>query len=344
MIKFSIIIPIYNVSAFLDRTIKSCINQTYSNLEIICVDDCSTDNSVEIIKLFEKSDKRIKAYFHSTNCSQYTARRTGVENSTGDYILFLDSDDTLELDACDLLAKKIANTHSDMIQFGYKEFPEGKKVFPPFYDTSYKRISAYLAKENRYSPAVWTKAYSHTLIKNAFDSMDAFYASGPEDVYTSIVLAYHAKSFSHLKKTLLNYSVNTGWSNRRVFSIDIYRRWLESYQTVILKTREFIIKNMPEFIPKCLDMEIYLLKDFIFCRIASQLSWKLKYEVLNLFPRFFSEEACSGFYDELFQKYNEYETYLNYNVPSRIKIKKILKVVLRCFKSIFVRNKSFPPL
>jgi glycosyltransferase involved in cell wall biosynthesis len=336
MIKFSIVIPIYNTSAFLEKTVRSCMNQTYSNLEIICIDDCSTDNSVEIIESLKNIDKRIKFYFHPQNLSQYIARRTGVENSTGDYILFLDSDDTLELDACALLSKKITDTHSDIIQFGYREVPKRKNIFPPFYKTSQERISAYLAKENRYSPAVWAKAYSRTLINNAFNSMDVFYASGSEDIYTSIVLAYYAKSFSLLKKPLINYSVTTGWSTRRVFSINVYRTWLESYQTVILKTREFITANMPEFIPKCLDMEIYLLKDFIFCRIAPQLSREEKHEVFNLFPLFFSEESRGGFYDELLQKYSEYETYLNYNVPFKSKSKKIIKVFLRCLKSIFV--------
>jgi glycosyltransferase involved in cell wall biosynthesis len=335
MIKFSIIIPIYNASAFLGKTIKSCVNQTYSNFEIICIDDCSTDNSIEVVKSLRDKDKRINVYFHSRNRSQYIARRTGIENSTGDYILFLDSDDTLRLDACALLSKKIIDTHSDMIQFGYREVPKGKTVFSPFYNTSHERISAYLANENRYSPEVWTKAYSRRLVKDAFNSMDSFYASGPEDVYTSIALAYHAKSFGFLKRPLVNYSINTGWSTRRVFSIDTYRAWLGSYRTVILKTKEFIAANMPELIPKCLDMEIYLLKDFIFCRMASQLSRETKHDILNLLPAFFSEEACGGFYEELLQKYDKYETYLNYAVPFKAKSKKILKVILRYIKSLF---------
>jgi hypothetical protein len=195
-----------------------------------------------------------------------------------------------------------------------------------------ERIAAYLAKENRYSPEVWTKAYSRAIITKAYDSMQVFYASGPEDVYTSIVFAYHAKSFSLLKKPLVNYSVNTGWSTRKVFSIDTYRAWLKSYQTVIQNTKQFISANIPEFIPRCLDMEVYFLKDFIFCRMASQLSFETRHAVFDLFPAFFSKDAYNTFYDELLWKYNEYETYLNYAVPFKSKIKKLIKYIFRYFK------------
>jgi glycosyltransferase involved in cell wall biosynthesis len=335
VIAFSIIIPVYNAASFLGRCIESCINQSYSNIEIICIDDGSTDNSREILLSYHNRDKRVLCFFNRQNESQYMARRTGIEHAKGDYLLFLDSDDTLTDDACALLEKKIEKEPVDVVQFGYREIPSNRAVFSPFYKTSTERIAAYLTKENRYSPEVWTKAYSRAIITKAYDSMQIFYASGAEDVYTSIVLAYHAKSFSFFKKALVNYSVNTGWSTRRVFSIDTYRAWLKSYQTVIQNTKQFIAANVPEFIPRCLDMEVYFLKDFIFCRMASQLSLETKHEVFDLFPDFFSKDACNVFYDELLWKYNEYEKYLDYSVSCRSKIKKLLKFVLRCFGSFF---------
>jgi glycosyltransferase involved in cell wall biosynthesis len=335
MITFSIIIPVFNASQFLERCINSCIGQTHKDIEVICIDDGSTDNSKDILLSYQRKDTRIHCFFLWQNESQYMARRMGIERSSGDYILFLDSDDILRHDACTLLAKKIGKYPADIVQFGYTEVPANKVVFPPFYKTSKERIAAYLAKENRYSPAVWTKAYSRSVITRAYNSMESFYASGPEDLYTSIVIAHYAKSFIALKKTLVNYSVATGWSTRQISSVEIYRTWLKSYQMVIQKTKEFIAANIPEFIPQCLDMEVYLLRDFIFCRIAAQLSPEIKHKVLDLFPAFFSKAARDSFYDELLQKYNEHEIYLNHNVSFKSRTKKLIKVIFRYFRSFF---------
>jgi glycosyltransferase involved in cell wall biosynthesis len=340
VLTFSIIIPVFNTSQFLDRCIESCINQSYKNIEIICVDDGSTDNSKDILLSHQRRDKRIHCFFHQQNASQYMARRTGIEHASGDYILFLDSDDTLRSDACSLLAKKIEKETADIIQFGYKEVPSNKIIFLPFYKTSRERIAAYLAKANRCSPAVWTNAYRRAIIIEAYNSMEVFYASGSEDLYTSLVIAHHAKTFSLLKKTLVNYSINTGWSTRQVFSIDTYRAWLKSYQAVVRKIKNFVGANIPEFVPQCLGMETYLLKDFIFCRITSALPSEIRHAVLDLLPDFFSKEAYNLFYDELLQRYNEYETYLNYAVSFRSRTKKMIKTILRYFESFFIDNGS----
>ena len=96
MKKVSIIIPVYNSSEYLKECINSVINQTYKNLEIIIVNDKSTDNSLSIINSF--SDKRIKVINLKENSGVSVARNKGVEVSTGDYICFIDSDDYWYLD------------------------------------------------------------------------------------------------------------------------------------------------------------------------------------------------------------------------------------------------------
>lgn len=94
MKKVSIIVPIYNVSKYLDECINSLLKQTYENLEVILVDDGSTDGSYELCKLYAKKDKRVKA-FHKENGGVSSARNFGLDNATGDYISFVDSDDYL---------------------------------------------------------------------------------------------------------------------------------------------------------------------------------------------------------------------------------------------------------
>lgn len=101
----SIIIPAYNVENYIFRCIESCINQTYNNIEIIIIDDGSSDNTQSIIKKYIQKDNRIK-YLFQENRGVSTARNKGLDVANGDYIIFLDSDDWLELNAVEYLLKK----------------------------------------------------------------------------------------------------------------------------------------------------------------------------------------------------------------------------------------------
>ena len=115
MTKISIVIPIYNVEKYLRVCLDSVINQTYKNLEIICVDDCGNDNSIKIVNEYIKKDNRIKLIQHSSNRGLGPARNTGLDNATGEYIFFLDSDDYLMEDAIEILYNKIKETNSDFV-------------------------------------------------------------------------------------------------------------------------------------------------------------------------------------------------------------------------------------
>lgn len=89
----SIIIPVYNASRFLEETINSIQEQTYSNWEAIFIDDCSSDNSYNLIKKYQKEDKRIKLIKNKTNSGAAVSRNNGIDHAEGDYLCFLDADD-----------------------------------------------------------------------------------------------------------------------------------------------------------------------------------------------------------------------------------------------------------
>lgn len=93
--KVSIIVPIYNTEKYLEACLSSIKNQTHKNLEIILVDDGSTDNSAKIIDAFAKSDRRVKT-IHQKNAGQSAARNRGLKEATGDFISFIDSDDRVD--------------------------------------------------------------------------------------------------------------------------------------------------------------------------------------------------------------------------------------------------------
>ena len=123
MKKVSVIVPVYNSSKYLEECINSVIKQTYKNLEIIIVNDKSTDNSLSIINLF--NDKRIKVINLDENSGVSNARNKGVELSTGDLICFLDSDDYWNLKKIEKQVKFIKN--KAFIYSDYEFLKNGKK-------------------------------------------------------------------------------------------------------------------------------------------------------------------------------------------------------------------------
>ena len=115
MSKVSIIIPVYNVEPYLDQCLESVIKQTYKNLEIIIINDGSTDNSVSIIKKYQKIDQRIIFINNYKNEGLGVTRNIGIRISTGEYLYCVDSDDWLELNAIELLVKRIEETDADFV-------------------------------------------------------------------------------------------------------------------------------------------------------------------------------------------------------------------------------------
>lgn len=110
----SVVVPVYNMEALLPRCVDSILQQTYENLEIILVNDCSTDDSAQIIKQYVEQDDRVKAVNHEKNRGLFQARITGAEQATGKYLAFVDSDDYVSVDWFRLLLRKAEETQSDI--------------------------------------------------------------------------------------------------------------------------------------------------------------------------------------------------------------------------------------
>lgn len=109
----SIIMPVYNTEKYLDECIASVVKQTFKDLEIICVDDGSTDNSLEILKKYAIADKRIKI-IEQNNCGAGKARNIGMSIANGEYLLFLDADDFFELDYIEKAYNHIINSQAEI--------------------------------------------------------------------------------------------------------------------------------------------------------------------------------------------------------------------------------------
>lgn len=132
----SIIVPVYNAEKFIKDTIKTVIDQTYENWELLLVNDCSTDKSVEIIKDYQQKDKRIKLFSNSKNSGAAISRNIGINEAQGRYVAFLDADDLWEPNK---LEKQVAFMQEKDCAFSFTGYefadengkPNGKKVCVP---------------------------------------------------------------------------------------------------------------------------------------------------------------------------------------------------------------------
>ncbi|MBR3888614.1 MAG: glycosyltransferase family 2 protein [Clostridia bacterium] len=125
--KISIIIPVYNAEKFISKCLDSAINQTYKNIEIICVNDGSKDNSLKILEEYSAKDSRV-VIVNKQNAGVSEARNDGIKNSTGEYIAFLDSDDWLERDAIGNLFEALVENKVDVVRGAYY-INEGNKEY-----------------------------------------------------------------------------------------------------------------------------------------------------------------------------------------------------------------------
>ena len=121
MVEISVIIPVYNVEGYLEECLESVVNQSFNDLEIICINDGSTDNSLDILNKYAKMDDRI-IIINQENKGLGAARNVGLDNANGDYIYFIDSDDYLELNALNELYHVALNNNVDLIIFKLLNF------------------------------------------------------------------------------------------------------------------------------------------------------------------------------------------------------------------------------
>jgi Glycosyltransferases involved in cell wall biogenesis len=161
--KVSIIVAVYNMEEYLSDCLDSLINQTLQDIEIICVDDGSTDASLQILNEYAKREKRIKV-IHKENGGVSSAKNAGIEAATGEYITFVDSDDWIDLDGLEVLYNAAEKNNADIVCGGWRNVPHngcGRKDCCPK-DEIYHDWFA--AKCKRESIIACNKLYRRTLI------------------------------------------------------------------------------------------------------------------------------------------------------------------------------------
>ena len=127
-VKFSIIIPVYNVKNYLSECVNSVLNQTYKEFEVLLIDDGSTDGSSELCDKYNRENSQVHV-FHQKNQGVASARNLGIEQASGDYILFLDSDDWIDSKTIEYLENRLEKKQYDVIIFSYaKEYGDNSYI------------------------------------------------------------------------------------------------------------------------------------------------------------------------------------------------------------------------
>lgn len=212
--KISVIIPVYNTAEYLPKCLDSVCGQTYKNLEIICVDDGSTDGSGDIAEHYAEKDSRVQV-IHKANGGESSARNVGLQYSTGEYVAFVDCDDWLEANMYEVMISAMKRNRLDMAACGYfweteeggqpigNSYPVSKEVF------GRKELFEYVYIRDRYRGVtswIWCKLFHRNILYEdgkllAFDENLRFGA----DLVFFIKAAANARRICYLETAFYHY-------------------------------------------------------------------------------------------------------------------------------------------
>lgn len=273
-VKVSVVIPVYNVEEYVSECLESVVNQTLKEIEIICVDDASTDNSLTIIREYEKKDSRVKVIAYTDNKSASQARKDGALQARGEYVIFLDGDDYLELDTCEKLYHVITEKQVDMVHFGTNVINAGnlpekrienlEKILAP-YDGELVGEDVFEGcfVDKKYRFSIWNKIYSAKLCKEAFNFVKDGEFPKAQDLYAFFILCYHAKSYCGIEERYYNYRFGTGITGNKHLTLPQLERYCSSLW-VAEAIQEFIVeKNEERYMDVVAEIRKSLLNDCV---------------------------------------------------------------------------------
>lgn len=277
MCQISVVVPVYNAERYIEKCIRSILEQTFSDTEVIIVNDGSQDRSIDIIQnMFQ--DTRIKIV-NKENAGLPQARKTGFENSTGRYIVFIDADDWIENNMLQLLYEKIESTHADFVCCGVlfdddngaciEEWKIGK-------ETAYDRESAILNLHNSCGvyQFMWNKIFNREVISNRDFPTGHFVG---EDYCTLIPIIERATNIIQIPENTYHYVQHGGNMTKAGFGpsfiqayehyVDLRKYLLKRYDTCKnsilcyhLSENMFIVNAMARNDNYCKDMVHEIIK------------------------------------------------------------------------------------
>lgn len=247
--KISIIVPIYNAEKYIANCLGSIVNQTYRNLEIICVNDGSTDGSLDILKKYSLQDSRI-VIIDKENGGISSARNTGLKAVNGEYVMFVDSDDWMDTDTCEKALNAAVSIDADVVMWTYvREYPDKSLVTPLFHNekkvwmeseiTQLHRRLIGLVEEELSDPSkldsivtVWGKLYRRECLNNQ-SFVDTTLIGTAEDALFNISVFFNVKRAVFIPDTHYHYfKANTESFTNGSYRPKLVKQWKILYQMI----------------------------------------------------------------------------------------------------------------
>ena len=342
MVKISAIVPVYNVEKYLKECLDSIINQTLTDIEIICINDGSTDNSLKILNEYAEKDKRVKI-FTQKNQGLSIARNNGMKYAKGEYISFIDSDDYIELNTFEKLYDKATRDDLDILMFKSFVYDEQKQKINEFdayhdlevFDKFIKNIFCHLdTKEftHRISVTSWSKIYKTDFLKSneinfpeklLFEDNAFFYETYlkaktvsiyPERLYyyrinreNSITKTSGYKFSDIIKNFCLIRNTLKEMNYLNIYKKTVYNKFINvilwRYSLISEEYKEEFFNKMKEDILKFLIFKEVEEDDYKL--YFNDLNNNLKYKVINILISNNYKEFDSKTYDEKVKKENK---------------------------------------
>ncbi|WP_026364315.1 glycosyltransferase family 2 protein [Brachyspira innocens] len=333
---FSIIVPVYNMERYLKRCINSIINQTFSEFEIIIVDDCSNGNCKEIVNSY--NDDRIIYIRLEQNKGTLSARKIGSIEAKGYYITYIDPDDELKLNALEKVFNTIKDNDYDVIQFSVKSVSSNPNKKERIREE--KKVSWYLSTkrsniDNNYllnevlnekiSHNLCAKFFKSSIVKKAVIYLPDSHIIFSEDMLQCLIFFYFVKTYKAIYDELYIYYFDISYSNK---TTDYLTE--EKFNKMCMDSRN----SLDEFYTFLIKMNDNILYKYDYLKLAYNQYKFLLYktnndnEYIHILNKYFDKNFL--------EEYNKYKYHYNYYLKTEEKLKVINNKLLPYFFSIIL--------
>lgn len=240
----SIVIPAYNDQEFVARAVRSCRRQTHANVEIICVDDCSSDATASVLHALSQEDPRVKVVEQPVNSGEHNARAAGVRHATGHLLMFLDADDELKPTTCAVVVREYLAQPYDILQYAGDVRSDGRISREEVRNMNYwmrpafewlvgDQIVEQCFVKYAYSHGSLYRAYPTGLVQRAFQRIGEFRANSGVDALEYFAIACDALIYRGLPdERLYVYHLGNGQSPRQAMAYEDFARALDGIHAV----------------------------------------------------------------------------------------------------------------